>query len=154
MATKTKKVLELEQTLRDIDEELKLLQGDANYVYKAPAGFKMNELDGNTVNIQTCLDIESLLKFLGLMLEAQRRYNMAMDYLKLKEAPVAKWYSTPISAWISDLKFRINMVTNGSRIHELNARRAELTEFLTKDQRLNTALAKARSTLNTQKQLS
>jgi len=131
---------QLKQELTTIDEKIKSLGGPIDYKFKSPGAFKYNELDGNTVALATCVDVNYLIKSLAKMKRVKEEYEETAKDLGLTVYPVLTWYGSPIDNWISDLSFRIRVVSNATQINQLVQSRAELTQFLSAEDRLRATL--------------
>jgi hypothetical protein len=126
----------MKETLKEIDKKLTKLHKGSNATYKAQPQFKMNELDGNTVNIQQTADVMYLIRALALMKRVQKEYEETAKELELVKYPVCLWFGVPVSAWIHDLSLRIGIVTNADTIQKLTVSRNKLETFLTEEDRL------------------
>ncbi len=130
----------LAQAIKAIDTKLKTLGVDTSYIYKAPSAFKMNELDGNVVNIQTCVVLNYLVMALGKMRRLKREAEEVYESLGVKEYSVTLWLGAPVDTWISDLTHRVKLVNNQVLISKLTQHRQELVTHQSAEQRLFNAL--------------
>lgn len=110
----------------------------SNIQLKSPGNFKMNEYNAQEtfINIHTCVDLQYLTKALGVVLTVKRQYEEAAAHVKLDKYPVCLYLNTSVENWISDLEFRVKIVANQAQINLLTARKNQLTQFLSEDQRL------------------
>jgi len=131
---------ELQKKLKDgiskIEKELDKIQGNGNYVFQCPSNFKYNELDGNTVNIQTTEDLVYLMKALSLMRRVEEDYNANLDRLGIKKYPVCTWLGASTAAWIADLEVLVTRKLNKEKIQLLTGKVQELKTFLSQKERL------------------
>lgn len=137
----------LKKALSTIDRKLKALGVNGTAIFQAPAHFKYNELDGNTINIQGYMDLDYLIKALAKMKEIRRTYDATCHDLELKAVPIAKWCGVPVDAWINDLTIRIKLVANAVQITELNKAKTDLTTFLSTEDRLVSTLNRVKDLL-------
>lgn len=137
----------LKKALNTIDRKLKALGVVETVIFQAPSGFKYNELDGNTINIQTSFDLDYLIKALSLMKQIRHNYDDTCVDLGLKTVPIAKWLGVPVDAWINDLTIRIKLVANTAQITELQKAKTDLTTFLSTEDRLVSTLNRVKDLL-------
>lgn len=126
----------LNNAIKVIDKKLKSLGLDTTYVYKAQPHFKMNELDQNTVNIQQCTNLNYLIFALARVITLKRDFEEIVRDLKISTVPIPTYLNISLDFWISDLTYRIKLVSNQSLIAQLTQKRTELTTFLSSEQRL------------------
>jgi len=131
---------QLKKATQSIDRKLKKLMGAHNYLFKAPSNFKYNELDSNTVNIQTSADFVYLGKALAKMKRVEAEYNEVMKGMGIETYPVCRWLGVPVTAWMEDLTILIQRLHNADLIKRLSDRRAELNQFVSAEERLGNIL--------------
>lgn len=110
--------------------------------WKTTGSFKYNENDSNTINILTHMDGIYLGKCLAKMKRVRKEYNETMEELGLKTYPTCMWYGQTVDNWITDLERLVLMRLNANTIDELLKSKKELEQFLSQEDRLETALTK------------
>lgn len=123
-------------SLETINKKLKKLGGTIQVVWKAQAAFKMNELDQNTVNIQTCNDLVYLIKALALMRRVKKEFEEVVEDLEVNPTPICTWYGQNIDFYIHDLEIRIKQVANAKQLADLTSAKTRLETFMSEEDRL------------------
>lgn len=141
----SKEVLQkkLKQTIKAIDKRLVQLTGNSgisNYQWKSPGNFKMNELDGNNINLTTCINLPYLIMALGKMRRVQKEYEQTAKDEGLTNYPVCRWLSYPIDNWIADLEVKVKLVGNQGLINQLTATKIKLLTHLSEEEKLSSTL--------------
>lgn len=135
---------QLKKTILSLDKKIVKLSGGTTVVkFETSGQFKMNELDGNTVNIHNTPDLVYLLKALGLIRRVIREYNETADSIGLTSYPVCTWFGYPASAWEHDLELRCKIVGNAAVIVKLQQTKTRLSSFLSEEEKLGESLKQA-----------
>lgn len=130
----------LVKAITAIDKKLSQLGVNNDYSAKTSGQYKVNPLDGNTVNIHNSVDLSYLLFALGKMYRLRKEYQLAVDALKLEQSPVPLYIGYKLDDWISDLAFRIKLISNEQLINALRSKRTELLTFQSAEERLKNSL--------------
>ena len=139
----------LKSAIRTIDAKLKKLGISDSIQYRVSnaGSFKYNELDANTVNIHTCINIPYLLKAHGMLKRVLADYQESIVQLELEDVPYCIWMNVSVEDWIHDIEIRIKVAHNQSRILELNQAKTELYGFLSNEDKLFNTLTKLKGIL-------
>ena len=127
---------QLNKAIKNIDSKLKKMGANPNYVWKSNLQFKMNQLDGNTINIGSCVDPNYLAMALGKMKRVKREIEESYTDLGITSYPRPQWLTNCIEHWIEDIEYRLKVVANQVLIGQLTQRRQELATHLSAEQRL------------------
>ncbi len=128
--------LALKQEIERIDSELAKLGIYGEIVYKC-SGITNFETNQNTINISGMTDLNMLLRFLS---HYENLKNNTDKYIKefnvIATQGILNVNQIPVQNIIHDLVLRIKILTNSTKINNLNAARTKLMPFLDEDSRL------------------
>lgn len=137
---------QLKAGMRTIDRKLKALGylGDKGErpTWKTGGTFKYNEQDGNSINIHSASSAPYLGKCLALMYRVKEDYCKAMEGLGLTTYPTCLWMNLDIDHWIHDLEIKVKETVNQNTINELVKSKAELAQFLSQEDKLESTLTR------------
>ncbi len=137
----------LKSALKVIDKKLAQLGVGTNIIYKGSGTFKYGELEPNTVNIHSGMDLGYLIKALAKMKRVKAEYDETCKALELATYPICLWFGQDINLYIHDLELRVKIVANTAQIKALEDSKKELTGFLSQEDRLSETLTKLSSLL-------
>ena len=143
----------LKNAIATIERKLKKLGANREEEYlltTSQAGsFKYNELDQNTVNIHTTMNLPYLLKAFSMLKLLEREYSQTMESLGIghNHMTTLTWCNVPVEKWLFDMQISINRVANQTTIAELRQAQNELYGFLSNEDKLFNTLSKLKKLL-------
>lgn len=145
---KKKMQLALKQEIERINSELEKLgiYGEIKYRCSAITNF---ELPQNSVNISSMTDINQILRFLSYYENLNKNIDSYIKEFKVT-TPFAKVNVNNISIdnIIHDLVLRLKVITNSTKIANLNAAKSKLMPFLDEESRLVNTLKEVQNLYN------
>ena len=135
--------------LTKVENKLNMMKESESVGFKTHGGFRWNpSYTGNApINIHTNKDLGELLNIYASLSEKEKAYNLAAEENGLSEYPVFTWQETAGSSWIHDLKLRISALTHHVKKQELLKLKSELSQFMTKEDKLALILNGAKQIL-------
>lgn len=139
----------LKSAIRVIDNKLRKLGSSDCIDYKVlnPGSFKYNELDANTVNIHSCMNVPYLLKVHGMLKRVLADYQESIVQLELEDVPYCVWMNVSVESWIFDVEISIKKAHNHHTISQLNIAKQELYTFLSNEDKLFNTLSRLKNIL-------
>jgi len=124
--------------LEKVNTKLNQLSEFESIGFKTHGGFRWNPAyTGNSpINIHTSTDLPELLNIFASLKEKQRAYDAAALENGLTEYEAFRWQDQLGENWLHDLKLRIAAITHNVKKTELMKIKTELSNFMTKEDRL------------------
>lgn len=138
----------LQGALGAIETRLKDLNNVAGGNYQTNGAFKFTPNGTmSSVDIHKCTDVQQLLTIHSFLKQKADSYNGSGTFFNLKQFPVFKWCGYTMEQWEADLKIRVALTTQKDETDALNAAKAQLSAFLTKEDQMHMVLQNLSSLL-------
>lgn len=127
-----------QKALEAVNAKLKALKVITDSNAKTNGEFRFNPAyTGNApIRIYTLTKVSALLSILGYLTAKNNEYNAAAELAKLEQYPAFTWLDYTYDDWKHDLLQRIAIVNSHKTKKRLEKAKAQLQEFLTKEDRL------------------
>ena len=119
------------QGIQAVDTALKALKHIEESVYKTNGRVG----GGFSQNLQSETKVEELIKMMGSVAGRAKSYNDAATYLGITTYPVFKVEGSTVEDYAQDIKLRIAIIQNESKLNKLKAIKAKYTELMDKEDR-------------------
>ena len=102
----------------------------------------------NSVKLQECTDVETLIKAAGNIVNAERAYNEGADAMGLQSCKVFNLSGYSAEDWLHDLRLRHAIVNQHDIETKLREQINKLKQFVSKEEQFKMALSEAANVIS------